>query len=335
MEVTMKKFLFALCMLVFASKSEAFTYKINYLYNKKTDKFVALIADFHEDMICKDGVKKQVKDIIKAAQNRDAHILIEDIFDYTGNNTVISSDSDNALLKYWQPVYLLRDVHDLAKKRGLSVDNMEYRREMEYSLCDKGVAAQDAFAIVDTMVKKVKSFDDTELKQHYKEFIDEFVPVHKKIKAQFVGHQTIAEQVMKPSIKDAIMDLTDKMPVTCEDDPRSILQLYDARLMNQLMLHRIYQLQCDPTSKKTADNIFVVAGAFHTDEVSDALQKYLGYELIDQTIGENNQEALAGKKPVELVQIDTFFKNQSLSDFATVDHTRSALAQTFGISLFV
>lgn len=62
--------------------------------------------------------------------------------------------------------------------------------------------------------------------------------------------------------------------------------LYDVRIMNLLFIHRIYELQKD---LECSNYIFVIAGAFHATEVSDVLQKKLGYNLVDQLPGIGNE----------------------------------------------
>ncbi|BDC34357.1 hypothetical protein Noda2021_03150 [Candidatus Dependentiae bacterium Noda2021] len=263
--------------------SFGYTKKIEILHNPQHQKKVVIFYDHHNDAQFEEGAKQQINDIINFAKSSSARILIEDIFDYKGTHSIVHDGIEK--VKYNKPIFLLRDVADKARIEGLLIENMDYRQEMESSINGKGIVSRVAFQTVEKLIATINSFDDPELRSYYSEFLEKFKILHTDIKKIFDEDKMVSQQLKKSEIGKKLLTLADKIPVTCQI-PAHVIMLYDVRIMNLLFIHRIYELQKD---LECSNYIFVIAGAFHATEVSDVLQKKLGYNLVDQLPGIGNE----------------------------------------------
>lgn len=283
MEVIMKNKIVLFLSFFIVVPSFGYTKKIEILDNPQHQKKVVIFYDHHNDALCKEEAKEQINDIINCAKSSSARILIEDIFDYQGPHDIVYDCIEKA--KYSKPVFLLRDVADKARVEGLSIENMDYRQEMESSINGKGISARVAFQTVEKLIEAINSFNDPELTSYYSEFLQKFNILHADIKKIFDEDDMLSHQLKKSEIGKKLLTLADKIPVTCQI-PAHVIMLYDVRIMNLLFIHRIYELH---QSVDCPDYIFLIAGAFHAAEVSDVLQNKLGYTVTGQSVGNDNK----------------------------------------------
>lgn len=305
MEVIMNKKLLFFFTAFMSLPALAYTKKIELLKNPYHKTQVVVFYDHHNDAQYEEKAQNQVDQIISYAQKRDALILIEDIFEYNGPHKVVYEGIDRH--KYDKSVFLLRDVSDKARALGLAVENMDYRQEMEASINGKGIPARIAFNTVESLIEKIESFKDPELKSYYSDYLKQFKKLHTDIKQIFDEDEMVSAQLKKSKIGTQLLSLADKIPVLCQM-PAHVIMLYDVRIMNLLFIHRIYELQ---QSALCPDYIFLVAGAFHASEVSNVLQTQLGYKRVASSIGHNNQ----------IIDLPTFFKAHLKNTPKTVQHS--------------
>lgn len=296
MEVIMNK-LYGLLALVLSSFLPlcGYTKKIEILQNPGKESNVILFYDCHADERFPVDSQKQVADIIALAKKYSAHILIEDIFDYKGSHQSVLAGIERN--KYKKPVFLLRDVSDAAKRLGIGCDNLDYRQDMQYSINGTEISAQKAFETVERIIRTIENFKDPELVDVYDEYLAEFKKLHQQLKDCFDQEKAISDQLRKSEIGKKLLNLADKIPVLCTI-PAHVIMLYDVRLMNFLLAHRIYELQKSKTDKKY---IFVIAGSYHINDLSNLLQTKLNYTKVADSDLEKSEN--------ELVNIEKFLKD--------------------------
>jgi hypothetical protein len=281
---------------------------MDYFVHPKTRNEVVVCYDFHEDHFFPQEAQQQVKEIVEMAQKKNAHIVIENVWNYEGNNPKIKKDL--LAFKYKKPVLLLRDVQDLAQEMNVPVTNIEYRQDREYSSRETrkeySISAQEALQTVTNVIDKIKSFEgSSKLKKYYAEVSQATTIMHEKLLNILDGKKTILEQLMQEEIDKKIVKLKAYLPQDCaEIDADEVILYYDSQLLNPLMVNQIHELQ----KSTTPSCVFAIAGSFHTFEVSHVLQDVLGYELVD-TQGELDEAFVPAQAATELAHVQTFFDN--------------------------
>lgn len=291
--------------LAIVSSSTVFSYtkKIEILKDPKSKNEVHIFYDFHADEQFPGDVKKQVKEIIATAKEKNAHIIIENLFDYQGANSEIKDDL--AMVKYLRKSLLLRDVQDLAEKKKVSIENVEYRQERDYSVYENRLSASDALKPVSLVIEQIKNFNGKQLKEYYQDVIDEIEPIQQKLLKTFNGKKSIKSQLSNARVTKQLKEIKKDLPVDCQDIAQAdVAMYYDARLLNPLIVNSIYEKQI---ASKDKNCIFVIAGSFHAVEVSQVLQEYLGYEHVDQH-GTDDAAFIPAESKLELAQIQNFYK---------------------------
>lgn len=321
----MKNLLISLLSIFVYLTSSGYVKKMDYFVHPDTRNEVVVCYDFHEDHFFPEEAQQQVKEIVEMAQKKNAHIVIENVWNYEGNNPKIKKDLLN--YKYKKPVLLLRDVQDLASQMSVPVTNIEYRQDREYSSRETrkeySISAQEALQTVTTIINKIKSFEgSSKLKKYYAEVSQATTIMHEKLLTILDGKKTILDQLMQDEIDKKIVELKAYLPQDCaEIDADEVILYYDSQLLNPLMVNQIHELQ------KTAESpcVIAIAGSFHTHEVSTVLQDVLGYELVD-TQGELEDAFVPAQTAQELAHVQTFFSNlptvvaqASVPSFAPVD----------------
>ncbi|MFZ5954120.1 MAG: hypothetical protein ACOYT8_03420 [Candidatus Dependentiae bacterium] len=309
----MNKFL-AVLTLIFTTYLSTFGYtkKIEYLKNPKTNAEVHIFYDFHADEKFPGQVKQQVQEIIEAAQQKNAHIIIENTFDYHGKHTLVKQDL--AFFKYMRKALLLRDVQDLAHKNKISIENVEYRQDREYSVNENRLSAHDALDPVSEALKAVKNFKGDVLREYYQEVINDIEPIHQEIIKLFKPNQSIFKQLPNKNIQTKLGEIKKELPTDCADMQNGdVVLYYDARLLNPLIVDSIYEKQ---VANDKHSCIFVIAGSYHAFEISNVLQMQLNYQLVKE--GGTDQGAfIPAASKIELAQIKQFF-NDNLTSNAPV-----------------
>lgn len=270
-----------------------YTKKIELLTNPDNQKKIVLFYDCHADERFPVQSQKQAEDIIRLAKTNSAHILIEDIFDYQGTHQAVIAGIERN--KYKKPVFLLRDVSDAAKRYNIALENLDYRQDMQYSINGREISAEKAFETVEKIITTIEKFKDRELVPFYNQYLAEFKNLHAQLKQFFDEDLAISQQLKRSEIGKKLLGLAHKVPVMC-NIPAHVVMLYDVRLMNLLLLHRIYELQND---KSSANMIFVIAGSYHINDLSNLLQTKLNYSKVADYEPEKHGE--------EFVDIEKFF----------------------------
>ncbi|MFZ5953747.1 MAG: hypothetical protein ACOYT8_01460 [Candidatus Dependentiae bacterium] len=308
----MKKILITLLSSCLYFTGFGYTKKMEYFEHPVTHNEVVVFYDFHEDHLFPQEAKQQVKEIVAMAKKMNAHIVIENVWNYQGSNPTIKEDLLKC--KYKKPALLLRDVQDLAEKMGVAVTNVEYRQDREYSSRETRkeycIPAQEALQTVTQIIDAIKSFDGPEaLKNYYKEVLKTTAIMHERLVEILDGKKTILEQLAQDEIDKQIIELKAHLPQDCaEIDADEVILFYDSQLLNPLMVNKVYELHKIPN----APCVFVIAGSFHTCEVSQILQDVLGYELVD-TQGELEEAFTPAQTALELAQVEKFFNDSILS----------------------
>lgn len=278
--------------------------KIEVLQHPATKNEVHIYYDLHDDMSFPDQVKDQVQEITDIAKQKNAHIILENTFGYLGSNENIKDDLE--FFKYDSKALLLRDIQDAAEQKNVSVENVEYRQDKEYSVKVDNLAAGKALDTVSLIITQIKKFKGEDLKDYYESVVDEIEPAHVLIKDIFDENMSIHSQITKNNIAKMITDLRKDLPQDCQyNDPEQIVLHYDARLLNPLVVNSIYEKQIANQKHKC---IFVIAGSYHSYEVSRVLQDCLGYEVVKDEGTLENAFQFAQSK-LELSQVQNFYNN--------------------------
>ncbi|BDC34358.1 hypothetical protein Noda2021_03160 [Candidatus Dependentiae bacterium Noda2021] len=291
--------------LAILSSANVFSYtkKIEILQHPTTKHEVHFFYDFHDDEKFPGDVKQQVKEIVTMAQKKDAHIIIENLFDYQGTNAEIKDDL--AMVKYLRKSLLLRDVQDLAEKKDVSIENVEYRQERDYSVYEDRLSAQEALKPVSDVIEQIKKYNGKDLQEYYQDVINEIEPIQKKLLQTFDGKKSIKSQLANRKVNKKLLEIKKDLPVDCQDIAQAdVAMYYDARLLNPLIVNSIYEHQVANSNKPC---IFVIAGTFHAVEVSHVLKEYLGYKHRDQQ-GTDDAAFIPAQSKLELAQIDKFYE---------------------------
>lgn len=267
---------------------------------------VIVCYDFHEDHCFPQEAQQQVKEIVEMAKKKNAHIVVENVWDYQGSNALIKKDLQSRA--YENQVLLLRDVQDLAQNMNVPVTNVEYRQDRAYSSREMRnkyrISAQEALQAVTRVINKIESFEGpATLKKYYTKVVQTTVKMHNKLLNILDGKKTILQQIMEDKIAKKIVKLKGYLPQECDDiDADELILFYDSQLLNPLIINEIHELQ--KLSKSSC--VFAIAGSFHTQEVSKMLQEVLGYELVD-TQGERDEAFVPATSALDLAQVKTFF----------------------------
>jgi hypothetical protein len=313
--------------------SYGYTKKIEFLKNPHTNAEVHIFYDFHADENFPGQAKQQVKEIIEAARKKNAHIIVENTFDYQGNHTFVKDDL--SLFKYMRKALLLRDVHDKALKEGVSIENVEYRQDREYSVNENRMTAFDALDPVSQVLKNIKGFKGSELKQYYQDVLGDIEPIHTAIVSLFKPQQSIFKQLSRRAIQQKLSEIKKLLPTDCADvNNADVVLYYDARLLNPLIINSIYEKQ---VSSNASPCIFVIAGSFHAFEVSTVLQDHLSYELIKQD-GTDEDAFVPAVNKMELAQVQNFFEqNKPIHHAVPSPYTeqKDYFSQMFGPSIII
>lgn len=313
MEVTMKRILSIALAILSVNTVFSYTKKIEVLQNPKTKNEVHFFYDFHADEKFPVDVKQQVKEIVDMAKEKNAHIIVENLFDYKGTNSKIKDDL--AMVKYLRKSLLLRDVQDLAEKKKVSIENVEYRQERDYSVYEDRLSASGALKPVSLIIEQIKKFNGKELSDYYQDVINEIEPIQKKLLKTFNGKKSIKSQLSDNKVNQQLIEIKKDLPVDCQDiEQADVAMYYDARLLNPLIVNSIYEKQIASNAKPC---IFVIAGSFHAVEVSQVLQEYLGYKHVNQQ-GTDEAAFVPAETKLELAQIQNFYNNSSLNSVQPV-----------------
>ncbi len=297
-----------------------------YVFNNKTRQApVILIADNH----CEEGmpvnehdlVRMQARDILKYAKKVNAHIVIEDMTNYTGPSAYIKKLFD--IENFHKDFALLPYITQGVKKSKLSYTNLEYRHELELSLENYPISAGKGFGRTESILNTISAFNDSpQLNNHYRQCIDEVMPAHTHLKSIFNLRRRLAHQLNSPALCEQIMESAPTISLFYDKkqyahDPEQFVRLYDWRLLNQLIIHEIYQRHWAGDLATQAQPIFVFAGGAHIVEIADVLEKYMDYYLVsDSYQGEYHYrldlEPVSNYEPNTIwafLEADKFFNN--------------------------
>lgn len=310
-----------------------YTKKIEHLRNPKNNAEVHIFYDFHADEQFPGQVKQQVQEIIEAARKKNAHIIIENTFDYQGKHAFVKDDL--SLFKYLRKALLLRDVQDKALKSAVSIENVEYRQDREYSVNEDRMTACNALDPVLKVLTDIKSFRGAELQDYYQDVLRDIEPIHTAISGLFKPKQSIFNQLSQSKVQKELEKIKKKLPTDCADiNNADVVLYYDARLLNPLIINSIYEKQ---VVSNQSPCIFVIAGAYHAFEVSTTLRDYLDYELVKEE-GTDQGAFVPATSKMELAQVKSFFEEKTpLQNIAPQSQQglRQDFPQLFGPSYLI
>lgn len=286
---------------------------------------VTLVNDIHcEDKMPgheKDLIEMQAQSIIAHARAVNALVIVEDMQNYTGKSTYVANLVKNTA--HDNP-RTLSHITQHGKKQGIECLNVEYRHERGYSLIGDPLSCGADFKRTGQVIDAISIYNDTPvLNAHYKNCLNQIVPIYQYFQQVFNSQRTFLLQLNQLTVRKKLSKKVNDISLFYDRvvHPKSFeefISLYDWRLLNQQIIHEIYQKQCG-TSSLHPQPIIVCAGAAHITEIASVLEHLMGYTLVHDSYQNDYHYRLqvqypaGGKRTIwALLDTDKFFSDCKL-----------------------
>lgn len=266
-----KNFLILFIILLNFVSIKAFIFRIEALENQLNDKqYIIKAGDAHFG--CQNGYehpklsnsklakinKSQACHIVKFAENfecKDCLFILEDMYEYTGNNKKIQKIFYQDRLSNQQNNFTtcMDNINGLCKQKNIDVINIEFRQSKTLFFDSLEITAGIFLKDFNNLIKEVKNYNDNEFaNKHYKKEIDRILKQNKYLLQILEKNKDFYFNQIKNPITDIDLDKFNE----------DMCDLIDIRIVHSILQNPHKKFIC------------ICAGDTHIQRVKKILEKF-------------------------------------------------------------